>query len=177
MITRKKTVFGLFGHSVPTSGKKFPSRGTFYDFFYAQKGRERRRCSRCTGGCKGALDFWNGWGFPPHVETSVGGRLRTFQEWKIEQKQEKTRESRLPKNRRPSKKSPRPFGSPTPTPSLDANPEAKGNSFLPRGKGRRGRWWSGQEAERTVCRRENFSTCPQQTPKGEEMVELESSSF
>ncbi|KAG0728230.1 hypothetical protein GWK47_032935 [Chionoecetes opilio] len=120
MTTRKQTEVWLLGHSVPTiTGAKLPSRGdVLRRFFYAHKEEKKTVQQSAAEAAKEVLDFWTRARIPTIAETSVRRKITgLFDEWKILSKSRNN--SRLPKNRRPSKKVSQTFWtSPTPTPSL-----------------------------------------------------------
>ncbi|KAG0724183.1 hypothetical protein GWK47_041150 [Chionoecetes opilio] len=121
MTTRKQLKFGFLASFPTITGAKLPSRGdVLRRFFYAHKEEKKTVQQSAAEAAKEVLDFWTRARIPTIAETSVRRKITgLFDEWKILSKSKNTLESRLPKNRRPSKKVSQTFWtSPPPTPSL-----------------------------------------------------------
>ncbi|KAG0721279.1 hypothetical protein GWK47_046780 [Chionoecetes opilio] len=181
MTTRKQTEVWLLGHSVPTiTGAKLPSRGdVLRRFFYAHKEEKKTVQQSAAEAAKEVLDFWTRARIPTIAETSVRRKITgLFDEWKILSKS-KNNSGVTPAEKQKT------FQESLPdlldiahsdALTLMTIPEDKEFLLAQREKGRRGSM-AGLEKKlkESVCRRESsLSRSRQQTPKGEEMVELES---
>ncbi|KAG0710863.1 hypothetical protein GWK47_021923 [Chionoecetes opilio] len=183
MTTRKQTEVWLLGHSVPTiTGAKLPSRGdVLRRFFYAHKEEKKTVQQSAAEAAKEVLDFWTRARIPTIAEASVRRKITgLFDEWKILSKSKNN--SRVT----PAEKQ-KTFQESLPdlldiahsdALTLMTIPEDKEFPLAQREKGRRGLTAVlDKKLKESVCRRESsLSRSRQQTPKGEEMVELESSS-
>ncbi|KAG0720181.1 hypothetical protein GWK47_048986 [Chionoecetes opilio] len=183
MTTRKQTEVWLLGHSVPTiTGAKLPSRGdVLRRFFYAHKEEKKTVQQSAAEAAKEVLDFWTQARIPTIAETSVRRKITgLFDEWKILSKS-KNNSGVTPAEKQKT------FQESLPdlldiahsdTLTLMTIPEDKEFLLAQREKGRRGSMAGlDKKLKESVCRRESsLSRSRQQTPKGEEMVELESSS-
>ncbi|KAG0694546.1 hypothetical protein GWK47_027192 [Chionoecetes opilio] len=181
MTTRKQTEVWLLGHSVPTiTGAKLPSRGdVLRRFFYAHK--EEKKTVQQSAAAKEVLDFWTRDRIPTIAEISVRRKITgLFDEWKILSK------SRNNSGVTPAEKQ-KTFQESLPDILDIAHSDALTLMTIPDDKefllDQREKGWRGSMAgldkklKESVCRRESsLSRSRQQTPKGEEMVELESSS-
>ncbi|KAG0716102.1 hypothetical protein GWK47_010430 [Chionoecetes opilio] len=183
MTTRKQTEVWLLGHSVPTiTGAKLPSRGdVLRRFFYAHKEEKKTVQQSAAEAAKEVLDFWTRARIPTIAETSVRRKITgLFDEWKILSKS-KNNSGVTPAEKQKT------FQESLPdlldiahsdALTLMTIPEDKEFLLAQREKGRRGSMAGlDKKLKESVCRRESsLSRSRQQTPKGEEMVELESSS-
>ncbi|KAG0694931.1 hypothetical protein GWK47_027091 [Chionoecetes opilio] len=183
MTTKKQTEVWLLGHSVPTiTGAKLPSRGdVLRRFFYAHKEEKKTVQQSAAEAAKEVLDFWTRARIPTITETSVRRKITgLFDEWKILSKSknnsgvtpaetQKTFQESLPDLLDIAHSD---------ALTLMTIPEDKEFLLAQREKGRRGSMAGlDKKLKESVCRRESsLSRSRQQTPKGEEMVELESSS-
>ncbi|KAG0723159.1 hypothetical protein GWK47_043175 [Chionoecetes opilio] len=183
MTTRKQTEVWLLGHSVPTiTGAKLPSRGDILRrFFYAHKEEKKTVQQNAAEAAKEVLDFWTQARIPTIAETSVRRKITgLFDEWKILSKsknnsgvtpaeKQKTFQESLPDLMDIAHSD---------ALTLMTIPEDKEFLLAQREKGRRGSMAGlDKKLKESVCRRESsLSRSRQQMPKGEEMVELESSS-
>ncbi|KAG0725940.1 Ras-related protein Rab-21 [Chionoecetes opilio] len=183
MTTRKQTEVWLLGHSVPTiTGAKLPSRGdVLRRFFYAHKEEKKTVQQSAAEAAKEVLDFWTRARIPTIAETSMRRKITgLFDEWKILSKS-KNNSGVTPAEKQKT------FQESLPdlldiahsdALTLMTIPEDKEFLLAQREKGRRGSMAGlDKKLKESVCRRESsLSRSRQQTPKGEEMVELESSS-
>ncbi|KAG0709989.1 hypothetical protein GWK47_023732 [Chionoecetes opilio] len=183
MTTRKQTEVWLLGHSVPTiTGAKLPSRGdVLRRFFYAHKEEKKTVQQSAAEAAKEVLDFWTRARIPTIAETSVRRKITgIFDEWKILSKS-KNNSGVTPAEKQKT------FQESLPdlldiahsdALTLMTIPEDKEFFLAQREKGRRGSMAGlDKKLKESVCRRESsLSRSRQQTPKGEEMVELELSS-
>ncbi|KAG0713543.1 hypothetical protein GWK47_016000 [Chionoecetes opilio] len=184
MTTRKQTEVWLLGHSVPTTitGAKLPSRGdVLRRFFYAHKEEKKTVQQSAAEAAKEVLDFWTRARIPTIAETSARRKITgLFDEWKILSKS-KNNSGVTPAEKQKT------FQESLPdlldiahsdALTLMTIPEDKEFLLAQREKGRRGSMAGlDRKLKESVCRRESSLSCSrQQTPKGEEMVELESSS-
>ncbi|KAG0721650.1 hypothetical protein GWK47_046059 [Chionoecetes opilio] len=183
MTTRKQTEVWLLGHSVPTiTGAKLPSRGdVLRRFFYAHKEEKKTVQQSAAEAAKEVLDFRTRARIPIIAETSVRRKITgLFDEWKILSKS-KNNSGVTPAEKQKT------FQESLPDLLDIAHSDALTQMTIPedkefllaqREKGRRGSMAGlDKKLKESVCRRESsLSRSRQQTPKGEEMVELESSS-
>ncbi|KAG0725706.1 hypothetical protein GWK47_038110 [Chionoecetes opilio] len=183
MTTRKQTEVWLLGHSVPTiTGAKLPSRGdVLRRFFYAHKEEKKTVQQSAAEAAKEVLDFWTRARIPTIAETSMRRKITgLFDEWKILSKS-KNNSGVTPAEKQKT------FQESLPdlldiahsdALTLMTIPEDKEFLLAQREKGRRGSMAGlDKKLKESVCQRESsLSRSRQQTPKGEEMVELESSS-
>ncbi|KAG0723732.1 hypothetical protein GWK47_042055 [Chionoecetes opilio] len=182
MTTRKQTEVWLLGHSVPTiTGAKLPSRGdVLRRFFYAHKEEKKTVQQSAAEAAKEVLDFWTRARIPTIAETSVRKITGLFDEWKILSKsknnsgvtpveKQKTFQESLPDLLDIAHSD---------ALTLMTIPEDKEFLLAQREKGRRDSMAGlDKKLKESVCRRESsLSRSRQQTPKGEEIVDLESSS-
>ncbi|KAG0730526.1 WD repeat-containing protein 46 [Chionoecetes opilio] len=183
MTTRKQIEVWLLGHSVPTiTGAKLPSRGdVLRRFFYAHKEEKKTVQQSAAEAAKEVLDFWTRARIPTIAETSVRKKITgLFDEWKILSKS-KNNSGVTPAEKQKT------FQESLPDLLDIAHSDALTLMTIPEDKEfllaqrKKGRWGSmaglDKKLKESVCRRESsLSRSRQQTPKGEEMVELESSS-
>ncbi|KAG0714084.1 hypothetical protein GWK47_014841 [Chionoecetes opilio] len=156
---------------------------TFYDDFSTHTRKRRRRCAQQSAAeaAKEVLDFWTRARIPTIAETSVRRKITgLFDEWKILSKS-KNNSGVTPAEKQKT------FQESLPdlldiahsdALTLMTIPEDKEFLLAQREKGRRSSMAGlDKKLKESVCRRESsLSRSRQQTPKGEEMVELESSS-
>ncbi|KAG0721760.1 Avirulence protein AvrBs3 [Chionoecetes opilio] len=163
--------------------QNFPAVETFYDDFSTHTRKRRRRCSRVQLRLqRRSSTSRHELGSPPSQKLAVRRKITgLFDEWKILSKS-KNNSGVTPAEKQKTFQESLPdlldIAHSEGPHSDDLSPEDKEFLLAQREKGRRGSMAGlDKKLKESVCRRESFlSRSRQQTPKGEEMVELESSS-